>query len=207
MSLRTRGPGDEARPSTELDLLLCVSVLFYTACLAADTGLQATGNMTTCLQSFACITTGGGETLLTFGSDPPLNFRHSQFQNSRGTNRSLLNGEVTAGNLSRSVGEDCNSEHQGQDYCYTVSVTVALTPCTMCKTLECITRVTLSNGSDVETPFGSATVGRSELFVRFVVHKALYDIDLGMVMGLLLLSLSVCHSRVTLSVEISMGPC
>ena len=110
---------------------------------------------------------------MTFGSarDSPLNFRHSQFLISSGANKSLLGGEVTAGNLSRSDGEDCNSEYRGQDYCYTVSVAVALTQRTICKTLECITRVTLNNGSDVNTSFGVAALGRSKLFVQFVVYK------------------------------------
>lgn len=189
--------GTQTCRGTELDLLLCVSVLFHTACLAADTGLQATKNTTTCLQSFACVTTGGGETLLTFGSDQPLNFRHSQYTSSPNANRSLLNGEVTAGNLSRSDGEDCNSEHRGQDYCYTVYVAVVLSPSTICKTLECVTRVTLNNGSDVETPFGSATAGRSKLFSYTLWYTN--HINLSRVIGM---SLSVCHGTFTQSVEI-----
>ena len=88
-----------------------------------------------------------------------LQFGHGSYETESQVNSwtSCLNGEITAGNLSRSTAMEC-SDDGTPDYCYYTTIVVRVTQSSRCKTLEC---KTLFN-DDVKD-FGNTTISESKL--------------------------------------------
>lgn len=103
---------------------------------------------------FTCVSTGSGRTELMIGDNMLFRFLHSEYAGGANINESQLDGNITAGNLSRSAGMDCSDM---TDYCYTMFVEVHLTEQTSCRVISCTT--ILLNGSEINV--GSSTASRS----------------------------------------------
>ena len=101
-----------------------------------------------------CVSTGRGRTVLTVGDDTLFSFSHFEYAGGANISVSQLDGNVTAGNLSRSAGMECSDM---TDYCYTMFVVVHLTEQTLCRVISCTT-ILLNNS---EIPIGSFTASRS----------------------------------------------
>ena len=103
---------------------------------------------------FRCISTGRGRTVLTVGDDTLFSFSHFEYAGGTNINESQLDGNITAGNLSRSAGMDCSDM---TDYCYTMFVEVHLTEQTSCRVIGCTTILL----DDSKINVGSSTASRS----------------------------------------------
>ena len=91
-------------------------------------------------------------------------FSHSRYENGSDIVESGLNGEITAGELSRSTSKQCHDSTTGtQDFCYRTVINVSLSERTSCTPLQCSTIFT-ENGTDIPVAFGSTTVTSSKLF-------------------------------------------
>ena len=139
---------------------------------AMETGLmQLPGSRDKCsdlVLMYTCVTTGRGATELTLSGDlsdtTPFEFLHSQYETGADVNETRLDGNVIAGNLSRSADKDCFDILDGvMDYCYITRIVVRLTERTRCRTITCQTRVRIGD-MDVVTEFGNASLTRSTLF-------------------------------------------
>lgn len=92
-------------------------------------------------------------------------FSHSRYENGSDIVESGLNGEITAGELSRSTSKQCHDSTTGtQDFCYRTVINVSLSERTSCILLQCSTVFTAENGTDITVAFGSMTVTSSKLF-------------------------------------------
>lgn len=123
---------------------------------------------------YTCVTTGRGATELTLSGDPMplLEFLHSRYENGADVNETLLDGDVIAGNLSRSADKNCfDTLDNVTDYCYITRIVVRLTERTRCRTITCQTRVRVI--MDEVIVFGNDRLTRSTLFsVIHPVHKS-----------------------------------
>ena len=141
-----------------------ICILCITGCsFAVEPGLlQLSENAgPTCSLRFVCVTTGSGATQLDIGDAGMFEFRHSEYPTgSADRNESIqLNGDVRAGNLSRSSGAQCfNEQTEEMDFCLNTSIIVHLTSRTACEVLRCRTIF-----SSMEHDFGNATLTKSKL--------------------------------------------
>ena len=134
----------------------------------AGTGLTQLGSRDVCSKlvlSYICVTAGRGDTEVTLDNESfptPLRFPHSMYEHGANVNQSSLDGDVTAGNLSRSQTEECFDElANSTSYCYTTVIRIRLTDQTWCKTIGCRTRFFI-DGEDKLTEFGNATIARGK---------------------------------------------
>lgn len=131
------------------------------------------GSRGVCLESgltFRCTTTGRGETELRFealsSSVTPQEFlyRHSQYTPAPGTanEETRLDGELMAGNLSRSASEECfDGQRNIVDFCYTTLLVISATNSTLCGSIICTT-IFYNGTADVLVEFGRLVIARSE---------------------------------------------
>ena len=121
-------------------------------------------------QTYMCTTTGDGATVITLDGDcsSTLQFPHGSYETGSEVNRSCLNGEITAGNLSRSTAMEC-SDDGTSDYCYYTRIVIRVTQSSRCKTLECKT-VFNDGTTDVVRSFGNTTISESKLLVIYSVQ-------------------------------------
>ena len=89
-------------------------------------------------------------------------FSHSRYAEPDGSrvNQSSPDGDITAGNLSRSQTQQCFDElANSASYCYMTVIKVHLAEKTRCRTIGCRTRFR-SDGVDRLVDYGNATVTR-----------------------------------------------
>ena len=124
--------------------------------MEGQTGLTRLPDRVDCpdIIRFRCNTTGSGRTLFMIGNERPFEFFHSEYDHGENITENRLDGNVTAGNLSRSASMECSDM---TDYCYTMFVEVHLAGQTLCRMITC--KTVLVDGSEITT--GSSTVSRS----------------------------------------------
>ena len=103
---------------------------------------------------YTCTTTGRGTTELNISPDTVFSYRQSQFAQG-GQNDAALDGELTAGNLSRSGIMECYDRRRNMsDYCFTARLAVEVTNRTVCQNITCTTAFT----GEETIEFGKETI-------------------------------------------------
>ena len=112
--------------------------------------------------TYVCVTAGRGATEVTLDNDtiPQLEFSHSRYETGSNVNQSSPDGDISAGNLSRSPTQLCldRLQENAPSYCYRTVIKVRLTERTRCRTIGCRTR--FRTNEDMLEYYGNRTIAR-----------------------------------------------
>ena len=113
--------------------------------------------------TYTCVSSGKGatEVTLSHATIQGLEFSHSRYEMGSNVNLSSPDGDISAGNLSRSPTQQCLDRLQeNTSYCYTTVIKVRLTERTRCMTIGCRTR--FRTDVDRLEYFGNRTIARGK---------------------------------------------
>ena len=115
--------------------------------------------------TYTCVSSGRGTTEVTLNNDTiqGLEFSHLLYEMGSIINQSSPDGDISAGNLSRSPIQQCldRLQENTSSYCYTTVINVRLTERTRCMTIGCRTRFRIDNVDRLEY-FGNRTIARGK---------------------------------------------